>query len=168
MKLKFYKMEDSKQAFSDMVRVGLMEFRKSKGLTQREVADKMGIHVTTYSKWEKGASHTTRTPNLHTLSRAGVAIGFRLIVENGKVVFENPAVLNENPVGADSLVDSLFNYRITSREFRAAVKSLSIDEIKTNLSELSKFVEIAEREGGASMLSFCKEVEGILMENLPD
>lgn len=43
----------------------LKALRKEKGWTQRDVAGKLGIHCTTYTKYETGAS----SPNLETIRR---------------------------------------------------------------------------------------------------
>lgn len=36
----------------------LQELRKSKGLTQKELAEQIGISDKTISKWENGVSHS--------------------------------------------------------------------------------------------------------------
>ena len=55
----------------DKLGIFLAQLRKDRNLTQRELADKLYVSVSTISKWEKGVS----TPNIYFLEKIAEVLG---------------------------------------------------------------------------------------------
>ena len=73
---KFQKEYESIQPEMDVIRA-LIDARTSKQLTQKQLAEKTGIHQADISKLENG----TRNPSLEMLKRLAKGLGMRLKVE---------------------------------------------------------------------------------------
>ncbi|MCS1351189.1 helix-turn-helix transcriptional regulator [Mechercharimyces sp. CAU 1602] len=56
-----------------MKRKWLVDIRKSQGYTQQDIADKAGVHRSTYSQYEQGI----RNPSITSAKKVANALGFR-------------------------------------------------------------------------------------------
>lgn len=65
-------MSDIKQHVGQQIR----EARRAKGATQQEIADKLGVSKSAYSRYESGKQNIT----VETLQKIGEVLGLRLSV----------------------------------------------------------------------------------------
>ena len=89
----------------------IRDSRKEKGLTQKDVADKLGITDRAVSKWERGIC----APDIAYIEELAEMLGLTVaeLIAGGKFSFENTVgeLLDEDDINASRTVAQLFeNY----------------------------------------------------------
>lgn len=74
--LKFFVREETIKGTSGMIKLGrrIACLRKERGLTMKQVAEKLGVPLTTYREWEYGRSIRNPHHFIHLLQFFGLSI----------------------------------------------------------------------------------------------
>ena len=102
--------------------------RKRAGMTQAELADKLGIPYQSVSQWERG----TRSPKIETLERIADALGVPISEICSKDMLKNYEILKrqkESHKEFQNLMDGLNQYALALRQAEA-IKVLGGEKIE--------------------------------------
>jgi len=127
----------------------LKEEREKRGLNQREIAQKLGISLQAYYRWEQGLTKQIKRENYNRLLKI-----FSSITEITDTETEEHSFAHDSDSSKD-IKETIVKRNIYSRDRYRSLSDLGIDLFEEHINRGWSQREVAEKLG-VSILSYCR------------